>query len=332
MSDEPQDQLPAERESWDAVLHRAGERTLAEGRAASRPGGSGKRPWAFWLRIAVPVLILGVYVTYKAAGWDFSSRRSPKLEEVDSLTGVERQQDELPPLDKPTRDLVGRLEALLAAKDWPAIRKAVAEAPKAAQERPEVEAFDLIAQVESGQSNPSLNKRIVDLEPYFSRKKSQEPMLNYLRLMRAEMLFRSSSNDPQALIRNMDEFRRLVADQPLTERVLLLRLKLAGRYELMGARVQEEAGGVLRRDVLELTTARSLYQQGLRWVTTREGWMKLQPISPGKAAASIDRLITRMRSVNGQLHGPALPWENKDPETWTGKKGDPIHDYPGGTW
>ena len=271
-------------------------------------------------------------MAYKAAAWDFSSRRGPKIQEVSSLTGVERQGVELPPMRAETRELVGRLEALLALRDWPGIGKAIAAAPGDMRKRPEVDAFDLIALVEGGESNPRLNQRIIALEPYFTHKKSQEPMLNYLRLMRAEILFRSSSTDPQALMRNMDEFRRLVADQPLTPRTVAFRIKLAGRYEMMGAQVQEEAGGLFRRDILELTTARGLYQQGLRWVTTQEGWMRLQPISSGKAGNVLDRLVTRLRDANGALHGPAMPWEDKDPKTWTGKKGDPIHDYPGGTW
>src|SRR5690606_386080 len=114
------------------------------------------------------------------------------------------------------------------------------------------------------------------LEPAFGSDSRQRPMRDYLRLMQAELIFRIHGGNAASLRSQTDRLRQLLADLPMTGPHLRIRMKLAERFERF-AEDEERAGGSYFRDRLRLRTARALYQQGLRWVTTREGWIAAQP-------------------------------------------------------
>ncbi|MBI5153952.1 hypothetical protein HZA57_01840 [Candidatus Poribacteria bacterium] len=290
----------------------------------------GPARWTRWIRPAVPVVILLVYAAYKLLGWEPKPRAPRDAEPYASLSGVAAEVKKVP-LDEQTKQLLAKLEGLYTRENWTQIRAVAASAPQDVRRHPAVRAFDAIARVHTGETSAEVMTEIRDLESYFASDPKQRAMLESLQLVHAEILFRVSTS-PDAMMRNTDRFRQLAGNaESLTPQLLAFRVKLAERFEEMGN--QEAAGaGRFMKDRVQLTTARSLYQQGLRWVTTREGWLARQPLSSGKASAIVDRLVLHIREMNKEINGLAMPWGGGDRETWTGKAGDPIHDYPGGTW
>jgi alkylhydroperoxidase family enzyme len=293
-----------------------------------RPATSARA--ATWVRLAVPILILVLYGVYKLTTLERGPRAPDEAAEVGSLSGV-RADVERVRLDAPTREVVARLEALKARGDWAGVLAAVNEAPPAVRVHPVVRAFEVIARVERGSRAAPLLRDLRELEQLFSAAPDQRPLLDYLRLMRGEILL-SAANSPEALMRYNDQFRQILLNQEgLTPRGLAFRVALAEQYEAVAGR-EAEAAGRLMRDKVRLTTARSLHQQALRWVTAREGWLERQPVSSGRAAVVAERVALRIRELNEALHGVALPFGGKDSSTWTGEAGHPLHDHPGGTW
>jgi len=281
-------------------------------------------------RAAVPIAVLVIYGLYKVSTMERAPRGPMEIEDGGPLTAVDPALDRQS-MDRETRALVARLETLAAQSDWDQVREAVAAAPERSREHPDVRAFRVIARVEGGEVSGEVMKELRALGPYYAADPDDRTMLDYLRLMEAELYLRLSTT-PDALLRNTDRFRQLVGRQAaLTPRVLRTRVELAERYEAMGD-AEVEAAGRFMPDRVRLANARSLYQQGLRWVTTPEGWLELRPISTGKAVVVLERLLLRLREANAKFHGQKLPWTGADNTTWSGRKGDPPHDYPGGSW
>jgi hypothetical protein len=325
--------LPAPREedtSWEAVLARAGDRG-STARVPLQPAAPSKfPPWAgSWLKAAVPVLVILLYVGFRMATTQ-QVPQSPDLVEHRPLTGV-APPVETAQMDSAARELVSRLEGMMAREDWPGILVTIGALDKELAAHPAVRAFRAIARVETGEGSRELLEEVRVLEPVFAGDSRQRPMRDYLRLMQAELIFRLHGGSAESLRIHTDRLRQLLADLPMTGPHLRIRMKLAERYERFGAE-EEKAAGSYFRDRLRLRTARALYQQGLRWVTTREGWLDAQPISPGQPAIQVERFTHRIRQMNKAINGYSLPYTGADRNTWTGRAGTPVHDAPNGTW
>jgi hypothetical protein len=318
---------PPRGEDWEVVLHAAAEPVEPPAPGALPPPAP--RPWTPWLRAAAPLLILVAYGIFKLVDGDASPRRSDLPEAPASLSGVDAQREGLK-LDRETEALVARLEALAARSDWQGLAAATAAAGPAQRDHPVVRAFALIARVEQGDRSTASWRQLQELDIVFQGSDRHRALRDYLRLLKADVLLRTAK-DPDALMRNMDKFRQFLSGAGLTPRVLELRLDLAAAYEAAG--VDElEAAGSLRPDRVRLANARSLLQQGMRWVTREDAWIQRLPIDTGQAAARQQRLELHLRTANARFHGPALPFTGKDSETWSGRSDEPVHDYPGGAW
>lgn len=284
-----------------------------------------------WIRALLPVLLLVVYVGYKVTHGPPAEPRRPDVELVRSLTGVEHKPGRHR-MDTETRTLVVALEARVDGRNWSGIMNAVATAPPEVREHPVVQAFDAIARVESGEGGPDLMALLIALERELAGDEDLAPQVEYLRLARLISMFRTQGTTPDGLLRLTSEMRPSLSVMRTTPRVVEFRLMLAERFERFGQDEEAAAAGTFTNDTLRLATARQLYQQGLRWIVTREGWLKATPIAPGKPAVVVERLLMRIEKLNRQINGWSVPMTESDSSTWTGKRGDPIHDAPGGTW
>ncbi len=329
---ESADSVPGgEEPSWEVVLRRAEEASSPPPeQSTDAPARPNRAAWHAWGRAAVPLAIILLYGIYKIATHEPAQPDAPEIANVASLSGVKQDTEKIR-MDKAAREFIARLETLKASENWKQIRTEIDNTAPEIREHPVVQAFDVIALIESGQRNGALLARIQTLRPKFADDRTQRGMLDYLNLMEAELLL-NASRSPDMLTRNMDDFRQLIGGQEkLTPRLLDFRVRLADRFEQMGDQEIKDAGN-FRADQVKMLNGRSLYQQGLRWVTTRDGWLKAQPIDPGRAASTSQRLLLKIRDANQIIHGPVLPFGDKENTTWTGKRGDPVHDYPGGKW
>jgi hypothetical protein len=311
------------------------EIVLAEAAPPPPPVPSAPTPtrnWALWLRAALPVLVLVVYGVYKFTDRD---RNPPGASERDavpaSLTGVQPDREKVT-LDRQTRDFVAGLETLRLADDWRGVRDAIAAAdPPALRENAVVLALDTVARVRLGETSGTLLGTIDSLKPVFRSDKERRGLYEALLLAEAR-LFLDATRSPEACAKYADDFRdALLAQSTNSADVVDLRVRLAERYESVAGKLVEDAGRI-RVDRVKLAEARSLYQNALRWVTTQDGWLQLQPVSAGKPAIVAGRLRLELQTANKRYHGRSMPFGDSDSTTWTGRKGDPIHDHAGGKW
>lgn len=284
-----------------------------------------------WIRALVPLLLVMVYVGYKIAQTPPPEPRRPDIEVARSLTNVSRKTG-THRMDRETAALVDALNLRVQGRNWAGILNAVADAKPEIREHPGVKAYEAIARVETGESSPDLIALLIVLEREFEGDADRKDLVEYLRLARGIAMFRTEGNTANSLMRMTTEIRPMLASLAVTPRVVEFRIMLAERFERF-ARDEEAAGtGTFTNDELHLAAARQLYQQGLRWVVTREGWLKAQPIAPGKPSVVAERLLLSIRKVNAKLNGWAVPMTESDSSTWTGRRGDPVHDAPGGVW
>ena len=334
-----------EKVAWDEALSRAEEKALSAqedsrrgepgGRGESRGGGAkgagAGMDWRSIMRYAIPAILLLVYLGYRFSQRAPSSGSSPGLSPAASLTGVERARPDKLRLNAEAEEKVARLEALLGQGDWKGVQALVKGLPQEMKAHPIFHAFEAIARIESGESGIDLLRTVEKLEGTFYSDAKRKPLLDYLRMMRAELILQTCAA-PESLLARTDMLRELVLSQSaLTPRALRLRVKIAERYEALGRELADSTGRVFK-DKITLINARSLFQQGLRMVVAPEGWLQAQPIHPGASATAVQRLLLQIREVNRQINGVSAPWSQTDRSTWTGQKGDPIHDYPGGKW
>ncbi|MBX3728386.1 MAG: hypothetical protein KF858_04305 [Candidatus Sumerlaeia bacterium] len=314
---------------WEIVLAEADPQPLQP--ATGHAGAPGPVNWALWSRALVPVVILLVYAVYKFSGRERPAAPIPEIQHAASISGV-RPEGSAVRLDRQTRDFVARLERLRESDDWSAIRQAIATAePAELRANPVVEAFDLLARVELEDAPGVLTPRVRALKTTFRTDRERRGLYEALLLAEAR-IYLKVTDSPESCTRNADRFRTALLEQSTnTAQVVDLRVRLAERYAAV-ARKQVEEAGRFRVDRVQLAEARSLYQHALRWVTTQDGWLQLQPISAGKASVVVNRLTVELQDANRRFHGRTLPFTKSDPNTWTGLAGDPIHDAPGGRW
>lgn len=294
------------------------------------PGTPGrwKPRWVFLL------VIIALFAGFWYGRMSLAPRAISEVEAPRSYTGIKPPEQESA-LSRETRQLVERLEALARENRWGEIRVATETASPALQEHPFVRAFRDVAVVRTRTAAdkarlPTVERELASLERRLKEDGAQAGLLDLLRLARADLILQRSRSE-ELLTRNTDELRRLVSRQPFTPAVIDLRLRLSQLYEFHGDRAFKEASGIISAEPLRMTAARSYFQMALRWVIAEDQWALLQPISAEARVAS-DRLLQKIRQANASIHGRALPFTQKDPETWTGKKGDPVHDAPGAAW
>jgi len=332
----PPKELPAEpadapaAPTWEAALQRAArpEESAIGGHSAPRPARTAA--WQPWLRAAAPLLIVLAYLGWKAwSARDARDAAGPGVENVQTLSGV-RPPEEKIRTDRATEDFLKTLESLREARRWGEVARAVAAAPPEIAGNPVVKAFGAVARSFEGAAIP--REELRSLRTRLAGDSQRQALVDYLKIAEARtVLLRTRT--PENMLANMDAFRELLAGQPvLTPELLELRIQLASRFEELGDAEAEAARATFRKDRPRLVVARSFYQNGLRWVTTPDGWIDARPVAEGKAALVADRILDKLRTANEDYHGMAIPWGDRDASTWTGAKGDPVHDSPTGRW
>lgn len=318
---------------WDRLLEAAGGASppKAQEAPAAAPFVDPAAMALPWIRALVPLVLVVVYVGYKITHAPPPEPRRPDIEVVRSLAGVSVKPVNTR-MNSETQALVTALQTRVEGRNWSGIMNAVAIASPDAREHPVVQAYDAVARVETGEGGADLVALVRVLEQQLAGDEEREPLVNYLRLAQLIVAFREQGNSADSLLRLTGEKRPVLAALPTTARVVEFRLMLAERFERFGQAEEAEAAGTFTNDEVKLSTARQLYQQGLRWVVAREGWLSATPIAPGKPGVVVERLLLRLRTVNAKINGWSVPMTQSDSSTWTGRAGDPIHDAPGGTW
>jgi len=286
-----------------------------------------------WIRALIPLLILVLYFGYKVYIMEPKNREQIFFTNDEALTNSEPPEIEEDLSRSERRELetlIGQLDYLQQSRSWDEIMTKVEQTPKTFRDNPEVQLYELLARNQLGQKNRALIERLRKIRPYFLES-GEDAYIRRIDYLEAKMLTDISITET-VFIQNAPRIKALIAKHDiLTEDMLRLRLRLARRFEDLGDK-EFEASGSFRRDQINLSNARSHYQQALRWVTTEDGWLDLQPIHTGEAFQIIERLSVKIKKANTRFHGPTLPFGSYDSQTWTGSRNDPIHDRPGGTW
>lgn len=317
--------------TWEVVLARAEREAAPSADApATASGARAARPWALWLRAAVPLLILLVYAGYKIGQRPPRDPRPMQVEQIASITGVAPGIARVR-LSREAESLAADLEYLRQSGDWGGIRRRVEAADETLRQNEVIEAFHLIALAKTGAARPAMRTRLRALQPIFQDDRARRGLYEHLLLAEAEVLLRFT-NDPADCLRHADFFRTALQRQTaVTQEVIDFRIRLAERYLAAGDTMMEEAGR-FRVDRSKLSDARALYQNAMRWVTRPDGWRTAEPIATGRARAARDRVTLKLSEANRRFHGPVMPLTGRDNTTWSGNAGDPVHDLPGGTW
>lgn len=286
-----------------------------------------------WVKIIFPIAVILVYLIYKMVSGGSDRESSVEFDERRDLVDVKlppSSEEELKRQErKALEDLVSQLNFAFQARDYSAVQEKISAAPERLQKTEIVRTFGLLSRVQAGAREPSMNKEIAELRPYLTKEKDKR-LLAALDLAEAKIILHHSS--PEYILRHTPRLRALIGNAPtLTQDVLQIRIQLALKFEEIADKEADEAG-FISQDQVRLANARTYYQQALRWVTTKEGWLKLTPLDDGLSGQISNRIQVKLRRANERFHGPSLPFTNRDRTTWSGLSGEPLHDIPGGAW
>jgi hypothetical protein len=289
--------------------------------------------WIPWVKALLPFAILLVYLGYK---WSTSapSTDAAAFDPRRDLVDAELPTPSTPSLNREERraleKLINELNFAFQSRDWATLRAKSTAAPLRVQADHVVHAINLLADVAQGIRRGSMVRDIAQLRPYLVER-GESRLVSALDIAEARLIVHYSRR-AEDLMRQLPRLRVLLGDQPaVNQESLLLRVELARRFEAF-ADEEADAAGLLTADQVHLSNARTYYQQALRWLTTREGWLALQPIDSGVAAQLSQQVQVKLRRANQRFHGPSIPFTGYDSSTWSGINGEPLHDSPGGVW
>lgn len=323
---EPQEeQLPAQ--SWDQVFLRAADPPEGGSRDAAPRLPSG--PAAPWLKAALPFAIVLIYAIVKlvdsprpatSAVWDV--RQTPE-----TLSGVKPEQEPIQ-IERAMRDRLAVLEDLYRRNAWQQLRAEVDNEPDPKiREHALIRAMGLLARARAGERNTELERALENAEISIRTAGTRHAgLLEELRLARVEQIL-SRSNTRENFAYNIDLIYRLIGPDAATDRAVQVRGKVANTFENFADELLLEGDRIMGRDILKIREARLYYQSALRFVVKSNRWMELDPIS-ARTSADVERLVQKIREANRKVHGPSLPFTAADSYTWTGRRGDPVHDEP----
>ncbi|MCC6547856.1 hypothetical protein IT570_11890 [Candidatus Sumerlaeota bacterium] len=319
--------LTRREDAWEDVLVRASRRTDEDSPASSPRSNDAWR----WVKAALPLAVVLVYVVVKSyGGWTQRSGSWPEtVRQAKSLTGVKPAAGEAPTMDRPTRAFVAEMEKLLNENNLVQVKKQISGADNAIKGNPIVQAIYVVARTRQGELNTTVERQLMGLEAQLAVAEGDFPnLLQEVRVARADQILNRSS-DGDTLSRNTDTILNLLGPVPKTNYALDVRLRAARRFEQVGDGIVTEGEGVFRTDILKVREARAYYQTGLRFIVADNAWLQLKPITP-RASPDVERIVERIRDANRKINGVSLPFTESDSTTWTGKKGDPVHDIPAG--
>lgn len=325
-----QDALTRREDAWEEVLIRAAKDE--DGEFATTRGNQPPPPnrdlWR-WVKAALPLAVVLIYIAVKSFdGWGDRSGAWPRtVQQPKSLTGVEPTAADAPKIDRATRAFIADLEKLMNEGSLPAVRDKITSADNTIKSNPIVQAIYVVVRTQQGEMNASVERQLMVLESQLGAAEGDFPnLLQEVRVARAAQIL-SRCNDSESLSRNTDTILQLLGPTPKSKYGLDVRVRAAGNFEQVGNRLIEQGKGMIRTDVLKVREARAFYQTGLRFIVADDAWLQLKPVTP-RAAPDVERIAERIREANKMINGLSIPFGDSDSTTWTGKKGDPVHDLP----
>lgn len=317
---------PSEEGKWELVLERA-----APGDAASPAAAPARaaHPWFLWAKALTPLVVVSFYILYKLLSGDGTpaagARAPERAPEVRSLSGVKGAAPELA-MDRPLRDFVARLESLAQADRWESVRSEIEKAPESHRAHTVVRALGAVARVRTGEKSAELERTVIELQAPLSTDDDFDALREQLMIAQARLITERCTT-PELLLMNAETLHRLLDRLPPRPTTVDARLRVSQRFEQFGTARMKEASAVMSRNEAGMREARAFYQTALRWLVARDGWATLQPFAES-FRPHIERNLGHLRSANAALNPPDLFSAERDRNTWTGKRGDPIHDAP----
>jgi hypothetical protein len=278
-----------------------------------------------WTKALLPVAVLALYGIVKLTqGFDGFGGRDSLAGAPASLSGVAPEREEMS-LTREQKALLERLEAFAAANRWPEVAAAVEAAPPQDRQHPLVRALALIARVETNTGpDPTLANEIEGARVALGTSSRHRELSERLALAEARCLLRLSR---ETFLANEERLNRLVRPLGLRPGVLSVRIDMARRYEALGDKELAAGSSMLSTDEARLRAARGYYQAALRLLVAEDRWLAATPIDAA-ATPHVQRILGRMAEANKALNGRLNRILGGDPSTWTGEKGDPVHDAP----
>lgn len=300
---------------------------VVEGRWVAVPPDRGNRGLspAEWLKLVFPLLVLLAYVGAEALRGSATPARPKPVGEARSLTGLSENRDPLK-LTREGRAFIAELEELASRDDWPAISRRTGAATAPLRDHVLVRGFALLARSKQGERGGPFEREIAAVSAQIPKTGDTAALREQLDLAQAlSILDRCRSLD--LLMANAETLQRLADGTQSRPSVLEVRVRVARTYERFGDERLESSIKVTSNDIPGLREARGLYQSSLRWLVEPSGWHALVPRSDS-LKPHIERITGKMQRANKALHPFDLPFTDQDRNTWTGRRGDPIHDAP----
>lgn len=304
-----------------APLAVAEPRALAtvEARPATRP--------IEWAKLLFPVIVILLYIIGRMVSGIANGPKSTQgVDEAKTLSGVSANSPSLK-LTKEAKAFLAEMETLAAADSWGEIAKRTANAPETIRDHPVVRGFALLAKYRTEKGSVFLEREIAQTSALLDAKGDFAALREQLDVAQARLILeRATTLD--LLMRNAESIQRLMEGTRPRPTVIEARVRIAQRYEQFAdARFEESKRMVRGNDTAGLREARALHQTALRWLVLPEGWRTLTPYSESMRA-HVARVVGKIQVANEAINSIALPFTDRDSKTWTGKKGDPIHDEP----
>lgn len=318
LSDEQEITKPAE----DAAAPLAVAESRALAHVDSRPP---TRPIE-WAKLLFPVIVILLYIIGRMVSGVGSGPKSVQgVDEAKTLSGVSANAPSLK-LTREAKAFLAEMETLVATDSWGEIAKRTANAPEAIRDHPVVRGFALLAKYRTQKGDVFLEREMTRVAALLDAKGDFAALREQLDVAQARLILdRATSLD--LLLKNAETIQRLMEGTRPRPTVLDARVRIAQRYEKFADVRFEESKRVMGNDTAGLREARALHQTALRWIVLPEGWRTLTPYSESMRP-HVARVVGKIQVANQAINSIALPFTDRDSSTWTGKKGDPIHDEP----
>lgn len=321
--DEPTQSLPVPRAqaevTWASIE--------ASAPPPAAPGDEAPTPAVRWTKALFPVAVLVLYAAVKLSQGFDGFDNGPALSDAPAnLSGVSAEPEDMS-LTREQKALLEKLEGFAAANRWPEVNAAVSAAPPQDRQHPLVRALALIAAAETSSSPGSAAPLANELESArlaLGTSSKRRDLADRLALAEARSLLRMSAENFSG---NEERINRLVRPLALRPGVLTVRVDLARRYEALGDAELAAGNTTMSTDEARLRAARGYYQAALRVLVAEGQWLAATPVDPA-AAPHVQRILGRMAEANKALNGRLNRILGGDSSTWTGQKGDPVHDAP----
>jgi hypothetical protein len=319
---------PEESVEWETVLVESSVDNLM---VPLPPTGYGKSDQARdWFKVLFPLIVVLAFLGWKTVdSLNLSTKSKNDFRVIDStptsLTGVAPQEDGRLRLDRESKAVVAKLEALASANQWGQLREEIANQPEVMQQHPVIQAMDVLARARKGERSVELEVQVRDMEALLRPEERRYPeLLQELRLARVELIL-ARARSIEVLSRNTDLIFSLLGTETDSLHDVRVHMNVSRVFETQADKLVKEGDGVFKNDPYLLQEARVYYQTALRPLVTAQGWETLEPIS-ASAKPNINRIAEKLKNCNRMVHGPSIPFSENDSTTWSGKKDGKVHD------